>query len=720
MNDLIYGKNPLQKIVGMEVHDDKTYTYIAKGDKTELLKHDNEHYLLLSEYDTKKDPGMLSGNNHYKYFAKFKTKSELFRYKQECKRNNVDFWYCYNPVEAAMLKYGYTMYKGMKLDEVSTLSFDIETTGVTINDNSNVLLISNTFRSRSGVVTRRLFCYDEYASTKVFLEAWCEWVRSLDPDIMLGHNILGFDLPYLSRVASVCGAKLNLGRSNGKLQADKYTRRFRKDGSQFYDYLNYRVPGRELIDTFFLSIKYDIGRKYPSYGLKPIIEHEGLQKANRVFWDFNVDKKPWANPVHWKKFKQYAEHDADDALALFDLMAPQFFYYAQSIPKSFQEINNTATGSQVNSFMLRSYLQNGGSIPKASPKVDFEGAISIGNAGLYKNVFKVDVASLYPSIIRQFAICNLQKDPNGNFLKAVQYFTDQRLENKKLAKDTGDRHYKDLSDGQKIMINSFYGFLGAQSLNFNYPEGAAEVTKQGRNVLNKAIDWVNTNHECLVNADTDSVAYVPKSGTMQEHLKQLNDISPDGINWEDDGIFDSIIVVKVKNYAMKQGDKVTIKGSGLKASMKEPALRNFIDLSIQGLLNGETEEYIEFLYTRLVDDITFGLRDIKDWCSKKTITTAVLNPGRTNEKRVLDSIQGENVQEGDKIHVFFKTPIELCLDKHYNGTYDKDKLYEKLYKTVKILEPVLNMSTFPNFKLKRNKGLLEENSEISARTTITG
>jgi len=641
MSDLIYGKNPLQKIVGIEVKDDKLYTYIAKGDKTELLKHHNEHYMLLSKYDNDMDPGRLTGDNHYKYFAKFKKKSDLYTYKQSCKRKGIDFWYCYNPVEAAMLKYGFTMYKGMKMDEVSALSFDIETTGVTINDRSNVLLISNTFRSRSGHITRRLFCYDEYDSTKAFLEAWCKWVREVDPDVMLGHNILGFDLPYLNRVADVAGAKLNLGRGTSKLQVDKYTRRFRKDGSQSYDYVNYRVPGRELIDTWFLSLKYDTSRNYPSYGLKQIIDHEGLQKVDRVFWDFNVNKEPWKIPTDWRLFKSYAEHDADDALALFDLMTPQFFYYAQAIPKSFQEINNTATGSQINSFMIRSYLQHGGSIPKASPKIEFDGGDVIGNPGLYQNVYKVDVASLYPSIISQFAICNHEKDPDGNFLHAVKYFTDERLKNKAMAKQTGERHYSDMSNGQKIMINSFYGFLGAQNLNFNYPEGAAEITRKGRLILKQAITWVETTQECLVNADTDSVSYVPEVGTMQDHLNQLNALSPDGIKWEDDGIYESVLVVKAKNYALKQDGKITIKGSGLKASMKEPALKEFISQSLVELLNGGSPDYIEYLYLRIVNEITFGQLDISKWCSKKTVTNAVLNPGRTNESRVLDALKGE-------------------------------------------------------------------------------
>src|SRR6266700_7567109 len=155
---------------------------------------------------------------------------------------------------------------------------------------------------------------------------------------------------------------------------------------------------------------------------------------------------------------------------------------AQSIPKSFTSIMTSASGSQINSMMIRSYLQEGHSIPKADIPVPFEGAISYGPPGVYRNMLKLDVASLYPSIIREHKICNLQKDTNANFLKLVEYFTLERLKNKKLAKETGNNYYTDLSESQKILINSAYGFLSTNGLNFNSPRHAAEITEKGRQI----------------------------------------------------------------------------------------------------------------------------------------------------------------------------------------------------------------------------------------------
>jgi len=201
--------------------------------------------------------------------------------------------------------------------------------------------------------------------------------------------------------------------------------------------------------------------------------------------NFNID-----NPIERQKIKIYAEKDSDDALKLYDLFIPAFFYLTQHVPKSFQEIGCSATGSQINSFLIRSYLQVGHSIPKADEIQHFEGAISLGIPGIHKNVVSLDVQSLYPSLILQYSIYPKNKDPHGNFLKMVEYFTNERIKNKKLHKETKDDHYKDLSNTFKIFINSAYGLLGANGLNFNSAFDANKVTRLGRETLKKGIEHI--------------------------------------------------------------------------------------------------------------------------------------------------------------------------------------------------------------------------------------
>src|SRR5690606_12597079 len=89
----------------------------------------------------------------------------------------------------------------------------------------------------------------------------------------------------------------------------------------------------------------------------------------------------------------------------------------------------------------------------------------------------------------EYKIFPKQKEYNNNFLTILEYFTKQRLEDKRKFQETGDKYFESLSESRKIMINSGYGFMGAAGLNYNYPEGAAAVTRYGRDVIMKAIIW---------------------------------------------------------------------------------------------------------------------------------------------------------------------------------------------------------------------------------------
>lgn len=707
-NSLLYGKDQTKEIVSLEVKDDKLHIFTKSGKEIK----DFDYYILYNRYIERSTDGRLDGTNELKYYSKFKSSKELYDFEQILKHKEIKYFKPRSPKEAAMLKDGYTYYKDLKIEQLSVLSFDLETTGATIDDNSYILLISNTFRDARGNISRKLFSFDDFDTPAAFIKAWCKWVRDCDPDVLLGHNIFGFDFPYLKQFCVNQNIdSLHLGRDASKLKYGRMPSQFRKDGSQSYDYINVDCYGREIIDTMFLSIKFDISRKYESYGLKQIIKQEGLEKAERQHYDASKIRTSFTNPSEWAKIKKYAEHDADDALALFDLMAPSFFYFTQIVPMSFQNIINRATGSQLNNIMIRSYLQNKRAIPLPTNTVKFEGAISLGNPGIYEHVYKFDVASLYPSIILKDDVYNKDKDPDALFLKVMKDLTEERLKNKSLAASTNDRFYKDLEQSQKIGINSGYGFLGAPGLNFNYPEGAAKVTEEGRRILNVALNWAKHKGFAIINADTDSVSI--SNGELLDTnicINELNELSGAGIKWEkdgkNDGYYSKVIVVAAKNYILK-GEKIIIKGSSLKATTKEKALKRYIDEVINILIEGNLDALLPH-YEKYVKEIN-NLKDIKDWCSKKTITKKILDPKRTNESRILDAVSDiEGMQEGDKVYVFFKTDKELCMAENFTGEYSKKKLFDKLYKTVKIFESVIDIKQFKNYALVKNMKELDK------------
>lgn len=707
-NHLIYGKSGLERIVGFEVHDDYADVFIQDHDGQVLLHQVPNRFWLLANEKLDSNFVKLKGELHYSWGRQFFDRNEFMKWKGIYR--NKDTYSIYNAEESLMIKDGYSFYQGLKHNEISVLSFDIESNGVELNQDSQVVLISNTFRNHSGEVERKLFSYDEYETQQDMIAEWAKWVCEKDPSIICGHNIFGFDLPYLTHCY---GSEIVLGRDGSSLEFDNYESKFRKDGSQFYHYKKVYCYGRTLCDTMFLSIKYDVARKYESYGLKAIIKYEGLERTDRQFYDASKIRDNYTNPEEMAKIKAYAEHDADDALALYDLMIPSYFYMAQSIPKTFQEVLLGATGSQINSMMCRAYLQEGHSLPKADEAVEYEGAISEGNPGVYRNVHKVDVASLYPSIMIEYEVYDEDKDPKAYFLTLVKTFTELRLEYKKLAKES--KYYDDLQGAFKILINSCYGFLGTSGLAFNCPQGAAFITNKGRDILTQSINWAKDKGFTIVNCDTDSISYTDPRGSLQDGdvrkslLADLNSGYPARIRFEDDGFYHTVIVFRAKNYAMWDGKKLKTKGSALKDAKKEEALKRMQQEIIWSIVENKTNEELVEIYNKYIRKVRDGIskEEIKAWCSKKTLTEKIWSSERTNETKVKDAVAGTEYKESDKIWTYFKPDGSLGLMENYNFDYDRPKMLEKVFKSMNIFENVLPEDLFINYKLKKNVDKLQ-------------
>lgn len=492
-NPIIYGKNDQQNIVNIEDNGNGTTDlYIQQEDGSVVTSTVSNEYWILSDEYTDNECRKLEGNGYYKYLNPFTLRSDFQQAKKHFKKFGDKAWWVNDAKESFMLSEGCTYYKGLKQKDVSVLAFDIETTTLEHNKDAKVLIIANTFRNSKGDIERKLFCYDEYKGPKQMLEAWCNWVQDKDPSIVTGHHILGFDLLYLDYIASTVNCELTLGRKGKAIKFNSWSSKFRKDGSQFLEYYKCNIPGREIVDTMFLAYKWDISRSLISYGLKPIISQLGLEKKDRAFYDASLIRKNYTISNEWKKIKDYAIDDGDDALVLWDLMGPSAFYWCQKVPKSLQEVVSGASGSQLNSILVRSYLQNSHSLPKASRSENFKGAISIGVPGVYRNCLKLDIKSMYPSIIIQYKLFNKEKDPEGNFLKITEILTEQRFEHKRLAKETKDSYYSDLEQSEKTGINSLYGLANTNGLLFNSPDIGEFITRKGREILEFSIKWATS------------------------------------------------------------------------------------------------------------------------------------------------------------------------------------------------------------------------------------
>src|SRR5262249_44743466 len=170
-----------------------------------------------------------------------------------------------------------------------------------------------------------------------------------------------------------------------------------------------------------------------------------------------------------------------------------------------------------------------------------------------------------------------------------------RLEAKakmRAAKDLAEQHHlQALQNIFKILINSFYGYLGFGQGHFADFDAAARVTQIGRDLLKKMIDWLNAHGAKVIEVDTDGIYFVPPNkidiGDLQKGLaKEL----PPGIQVEFDEQFAAMFSYKAKNYALLTNDgEVVIKGGALKSRGLEKFQRVFLEEMIKLIMQGQPD-----------------------------------------------------------------------------------------------------------------------------------
>jgi DNA polymerase, archaea type len=114
------------------------------------------------------------------------------------------------------------------------------------------------------------------------------------------------------------------------------------------------------------------------------------------------------------------------------------------------------------------------------------------------------------------------------------------------------REYQARQSSFKILINSFYGYLGFPGARFGDAELAAAVTAEGRELLQGIIARMQELEAKPLEADTDGI-YITSENWAKEPLVLLEKVQetlPDGIELELGGEYVSMLCYKSKNYAL--------------------------------------------------------------------------------------------------------------------------------------------------------------------------
>jgi DNA polymerase elongation subunit (family B) len=359
------------------------------------------------------------------------------------------------------------------------------------------------------------------------------------------------------------------------------------------------IFGRHVVDTLFLLQYYDVtAREMESYGLKAAAKHFGLAEEGRTYiegkdiqWFFDHDPE---------SLKKYNLEDVKETLALSELLGYPFFLQARIFPYSYQNIFVRGNATKINALFLREYLRQRASVPKPKGGGEFEGGYTdVFVTGVVQHVVHCDVASLYPSILLSYSLTPAG-DTLNVFLPLLRDLREFRLQAKGRAREAKAPHehdyYEALQQTFKILINSFYGYLGTELHHFADQALAAEVARKGREIIHEMIEWLRKEGAAPVEIDTDGIYFIPPEGVKTEKeekelVERLNRRLPEGIELSMDGRYKAMFSYKRKNYALlDEKGALMIKGSALRSRGMEKYLREFLSEMIRLLLGGRAGE----------------------------------------------------------------------------------------------------------------------------------
>jgi len=632
-NDILFGHDDTRGIVAMELEGDDKIRVFRKEGRGLLSETQPFHpFLLLSDTSLlegiKCSPAIkrLKGRGDYRHQVSFDSWGEMDRARKAISEKagvsaghpDSPVYFVSDPIQQHLLVTGQTFFKGLTFEELTRMQLDIETfcpEGYEFpnpnREEDRIIVISlsdNTGWEK--VLSGRDM------SEKEMLEELVRTVQERDPDIIEGHNIFNYDLDYISRRAKMQGVPLVLGR-NGRTARSRPSRVIIAERT--ISYSRWDIYGRHVIDTFILAQFYDVvTRELESFGLKDVARQLNLAPPERTYLD--GDRITWHFLHAPEKLHRYALDDVRETRALSDLLSRSYFFQAQIFPLSFQNVVVRGNAAKIDSLFIREYLRQGHAIPKSGEARSFPGGYTdIFYQGVAKGVVYCDVRSLYPSLMLCEGI-GPRKDKLGIFSRLLADLRDFRLQAKDMAAQataSEERQFFDaLQSTFKILINSFYGYMGHAQSHFSDFDQAEKITSRGRSLLQSMIEWLRKKGCQVVEIDTDGIYFVPgpdiTTGRQEENLvKGLSDSMPEGITVEYGGRYKAMFSYKIKNYALLDYDgTLRIKGSGLRSRGLEKFQRVFLEEMISRLLVDQKEE-IPHLFQQHMERIAGHQWDVK-------------------------------------------------------------------------------------------------------------
>lgn len=365
-----------------------------------------------------------------------------------------------------------------------------------------------------------IYCRD----TRKCLIAFFSWLAIQDPDVLIGWNLVQFDLWVLENICqkeSMTFALARDGQSVHWRQEEETNRRY------------ISIPGRVALDG--IELLKAANHLFTSYSLENVAQTllgtgkllHGSQRGEDITHLFHTDKPA------------LAAYNLQDCKLVWDIFQQEKLLHFALERSHLTGLLLDRIGGSVAAFEY-SYLprlhRRGYVAPNLgelhSDVVSPGGYVMNSLPGIFHNVLVLDFKSLYPSIIRTFLIdpCGFwlaqhqQLKPeqtvpgfNGAHFAHEGHILPQMIEHLSTARDKAKAEQNaPLSHAIKIIMNSFYGVLGSTGCRFFDPRVCSSITLRGHQIIQRSRDWIEQQGYQVIYGDTDSLfVWLEQENTIQ-------------------------------------------------------------------------------------------------------------------------------------------------------------------------------------------------------------
>lgn len=370
---------------------------------------------------------------------------------------------------------------------------------------------------------------------KTLLQELGGWFVRLDPDVVIGWNVINFDFKLLIERAGLRRVPLRWGRGNRQIRwrataADEQNGILSMAGRMVIDGIDALKSATFRLDRYNLEF---VAQYF--LGTGKAIDHpdDRLAEITRLF----LHDKPAL--IH------YNVQDCRLVLQIFD--------HCHLLP--FLALRSQLTGLELSryggsvaafSHLYIPRLHQAGfvapNMPVGAVATSPGGYVMNSRPGFYHNVLVLDFKSLYPSIIRTFHIDPLalihgvQEDDaipgfvGGKFSRTrfiLPALIDHLWQAREQAKQEQDAPR---SQAIKILMNAFYGVLGSTGCRFFDPRLASSITMRGHWIMQRTRSYIEQQGYTVIYGDTDSTFVWIEQPVTHESAEQIGRTLVAGIN----------------------------------------------------------------------------------------------------------------------------------------------------------------------------------------------